>query len=334
MGPKKYNNKNKPLGSGTISNARRLKRQQQFGEPWSSSSSWWHSNEADWQQQPSSSSTWGDSSQQGYQGQHQGADVVDDSRDTSSPVVRPAQWLAAPVTPPWKKEESEPEVDAPEEPPHPWKLIAAREKVEMKAELSSSSNSDDWGKDWKGSKHPKEASGESIVMDEPHLKDAMDDDDADMEAQSGSHLYPAVAIDWHNVLEVKGRIDEASLEKLIQHGVECTICSYCFKNTAAKVIRQANQMRCSLDLKRIEITEERTGPGGKCDLYEKWCIDVLFDDAEDICREGLQKGLHVYPICTPYIHHEWYRELGGEPYATFADAVNDFLKTYGPGGKN
>ena len=323
-----------------------------FGQPWSSSDWWNQSNDAadDWQQSHQGSSSWWGSKSYQWRDQSQWQvreeDEADDSQAASSHGLRPAEWLAAPVTPPWKKPQSEDEQMQPaDEPPHPWKLLGATEKeekvekVETKSEqLSSSSNSEDWGRAWKStghhSKHTKELSGESIVMDQPHLKDDTEVADVEMVARSGIHVYPAVGIDWHNVLEVRGNVDEASLEKLIQHGVECTICSYCFKNTAAKVIRRANEMRCSLDLKRIEITEERTGEGGKCDLYEKWCIDVLFDDAVDICKEGLEKGLHVYPICTYYNRHDWFRELGYEPYATFADAVHDFLQTYGPGGKN
>ena len=164
---RKMNNKHKPLGSGAISHARRLKRQALFGQPWSSSSSWWQSNEADWQEQPSSSSTWWDSSQQSYQGQDQnrwqsGDDVVDDSRATSSHEARPAHFQAAPVTPPWKKKQSDSEDDAmkvgpadqPDKPPRPWKLLGAPVKTEVKSELSSSSNSDDWGW-WKSEKHRK-----------------------------------------------------------------------------------------------------------------------------------------------------------------------------------
>ena len=133
----------------------------------------------------------------------------------------------------------------------------------------------------------------------------------------------------HNVVEVRGKVDEASLEKLLNHGVEVTLLSYCFKNTAEKFIRRANEMECSLQLKRIETTECRTGPGGKADLYENWAIDVMFDDGEDICKEGYAKGMHVFPICAKYVHHQWFKDLGHEPYATFEEAVDEFLRTYG-----
>ena len=111
-------------------------------------------------------------------------------------------------------------------------------------------------------------------------------------------LFPAVGVDWHNVVECRGVIDEASLQKLVDHGVEVSLLSWCFKTRAAEYKRIAGGLSVAQHLKRIAVTEQRTGPGGKVDLYSGWCIDVLFDDAEDICKEGFNQGLHVFPIKT------------------------------------
>jgi hypothetical protein len=342
--PTKFNNKNKPLGSGTISHARRLKRQQKYGQPWSSSD-WWQSSS--WNENPSSSSTGWQQAEDSYQWQDQSQysqvswvkEEPDDTRmDVEPSDSRPSRGTHAPVTPPWKKADSEDEDDIRRPPPS--SVPAPDKLLHVRAELSSSSNSEDWGKQWRV-KHQKDLSDDSILLQGP-LHDAElekaergddddDEDDAAMPSIPGMHLYPKVGIDWHNTLEVNGVVDEASLERLIRKGVQCSILSYCFKKRARTFIEQANSLRSSIDLERIEVTEARTGPGGKCDLYEQWCVDVLFDDAQDICQEGLEKGLHVYPICTQFNHHQWYKDLGHQPYASFAEAVDDFFRTYGPG---
>ena len=54
----------------------------------------------------------------------------------------------------------------------------------------------------------------------------------------------------------------------------------------------------------------------------------MFDDAQDICKEAFEAGMHVYPITTKWEPHNWYRKLGFVPYRSFAHAVTAFLETY------
>ena len=334
---KTSNNKGKPLGSGTISNARRERRQQMFAnnqalaaeQPWSWSSDWWHGDAAPGG--TSQSSTWRPAAHEDHadpdQWHHSDwkysswsfdkeaeKDVHEDSQQSRKQT--PAEWLNAPVTPPWRKVETS-NVD--------------QLGTSVKTELSSSSNSDDWGKSWKGdsmAKRVKVSSDESIIIGQ-QLFDLSSFAGAEAKAEEIKQLlYPKVGIDWHNCLEVQGYVDEQSLEKLLDVGVECNLLSYCFKNTAVKFIERANQMRCALELKRIETTEKRTGPGGKVDLYDSWCVDVCFDDAEDICKEAYNKGMQVFPICTKYVHHQWFIDEGHKPYPSFAHAVDHFLELY------
>jgi hypothetical protein len=335
MGKKVTNNKGKALGSGTISNARRAKRQAQFGEPWSTSSSnWWSSANASWweeqQEEDDADSKWQTPSD-AQQGWH-AADAPGDNAAASSSKQ-------APVTPPWKKEYG----DAPwnveqkdeemlakaeldeEEPPTPWKLLDT-----VMTEPSSTSSSDDWGKLWKGAKKVKPPSDESIVMENPIFEPSSSS--AAVEAQAEAikkALYPKVMVDWHNCLEVRGQVDEASLKKLLDAGVDVSILSWCYKNRAREVQTLAQGLADAHRLTRIETTEERTKEGGKVKLCEAWAIDVMFDDAQDICQEAYKAGMHVYPITTKWEPHVWYRKLGFQPYRSFAEAVDDFLKTYG-----
>jgi len=202
-------------------------------------------------------------------------------------------------------------------------------------EPSSTSSSDDWGKLWKGARKVKPLSDESIVMENPIFEPSSSSaalNSPEVEAQAElikKALYPKVMVDWHNCLEVRGQVDEASLKKLLDAGVDVSILSFCYKNRATEVQTLARGLADAHRLTRIETTEERTKEGGKVKLCEAWAIDVMFDDAQDICQEAYKAGMHVYPITTKWEPHVWYRKLGFQPYRSFAEAVDDFLKTYG-----
>ena len=324
------NNKGKALGSGTISNARRAKRAAQFGEPWSSSSSsWWQAT--DWAQdaadadEPASPRHWPASSSQWQQAPANAP--AEAARQT--PLAR-----KAPVTPPWKKADSDEEevlakAEPPDEdPPTPWKLLDT-----VMSEPKSSSSSDDWGKIWKGAHKVRPATEEeSLVFEEPLFEpSAPSRVDPAVEAQAAAMrrvLYPKVMVDWHNCLEVRGQVDEVSLKKLLDAGVDVTILSWCYKNRSREVMGLAHALADAHRLTRIETTEFRTKENGKKDLCQSWAIDVMFDDAQDILQEAFKAGMHVYPICTKWENHTWYRKLGFDPYPSFAHAVTAFLETY------
>jgi hypothetical protein len=343
------NNKGKPLGSGTISNARRAKRAEKFGVPWSSSSSDWSWFEATAGQERSSSS-------RAWWWSENPSDQDADSRwqDATYSSAQPSGWLPdaapadeassrgrmAPVTPPWKKPDSDDDMLAKavikeedvvqEDPPVPWKLLEAT----VRTEPSSTSSSDDWGIMWKGAKKVKPLSDESIKLEGPICNPAsssLDMADPEAEAQAALMkiaLYPKVMLDWHNVLEVGGHCDETSLKKLLDAGVDVSILSFCYKNRARDVIALAEGLADADRVTRICTTEHRTRQGGKVDLCQDWAIDVIFDDGQDICKEAHEAGLHVYPICTKWEKHIWFKKLGFEPYPSLAVAVDEFLKTY------
>ena len=337
------NNKGKALGSGTISQSRRAKRAAIFGEPWSSSS-WWQggsSASSDWWQarEEDADNPW----QQGRDQQHAGGWPADDEPAAQMPV--PLTRKEAPRTPPWhakedtdeemlvKAEPAEPAdpAEPEEDPPTPWKLLEAT----VMSEPQSSSSSDDWGKLWRGAKKVKTPSGdEDIVVDEAIFEpsapsSALLEPEAEHQAELIKRaLYPKVMVDWHNCLEVRGHVDEVSLKKLLDAGVDVSILSWCYRNRAREVKTLAKGLEDAHRLSRIETTEIRTKRGGKVDLCEGWSIDVMFDDAEDICQEAYKAGMHVYPICTWKEHHDWFSEKGFQPYRSFAEAVDEFLKTY------
>ena len=262
---------------------------------------------------------------------------------TPEPCERPA------VIPPWRAEKKARPATKPEikyEEVSPWNLLTAprdEASASLKTEMSSSSNSDDWGKQWKApavgvggsssSTHQRLSSNESFLMAGPLLSEAVATESDDPMAESlakdiKGKLLPAVGVDWHNVIECRGVIDEASLQKLVDQGVEVSLLSWCFRKRAAEYKQLAGGLSVAQHLKRIAVTEKRTGPGGKVDLYTDWSIDVLFDDAEDICKEGFKAGMHVFPIKTWSQPHQWFVDAGFEPYDSLADAVSEFLKTY------
>ena len=224
---KKYtNNKGKALGSGTISHARRAKRAEIFGEPWSApSSNWW---QADTEHDRSSSSAgwwWEGQPQEEVDAdykwqahdaaQQQAGGWLPDDGSGDQAVHRPtSSSRKAPVTPPWKKEESDDEMLVKAEPdnePHtPWHNLDSVMK-----EPSSTSSSDDWGKLWHGAKKVRPPS-EEILMDNPIFEPASSSTplkDPEVEVQADRMrmaLFPKVMVDWHNCLEVRGQVDEVS----------------------------------------------------------------------------------------------------------------------------
>lgn len=351
MGPKTppkkktLNNKGKPLGSGTVSQARKERRKLEHGEPWSgSSSSWWQADDSrnpagsswewswqssqdddvhiswqrdDWQANPAYASWW----------QHDAIGQVQSSKIELDAAK--SKGKAAPITPPWKKADSD---DEAQDIPYPWRLldpdpVGASSSSVVKGEPSSSSSSDNWGS-WKAQKvktRPVSAD-ETVLLDHP-VADFGEKAEAEA-ADIKMLVMPKVMIDWHNTLEVGGEIDTASLKKLLDAGCEVTILSYCYANRAAEVRAHAEALEDYPRLRLVETTEHRTGLAGKVDLCNSWSIDVMFDDAQDICKEAYHDGMHVFPICTQWEKHVWFRKLGHEPYSSFALAVEEFLQTY------
>ena len=62
--------------------------------------------------------------------------------------------------------------------------------------------------------------------------------------------------------------------------------------------------------------------GGKASLCQDWGVTHIFDDQADVLQENLEKGITIWPVCTPYERHTWH---DGAVYQTFADAADAFL---------
>ena len=56
-------------------------------------------------------------------------------------------------------------------------------------------------------------------------------------------------------------------------------------------------------------------------------VSVLFDDKADICEEGVEWGMHVYPIFNKWEDYTDLEKLDVKVYQTFAEAVEAFLET-------
>ena len=83
------------------------------------------------------------------------------------------------------------------------------------------------------------------------------------------------------------------------------------------------------DLHSCFCTRRRTGYKGKGWLCEDMGISVIFDDAADICKDALERGIAVYPISTKEEDHSWWKAKGHNPHHTFAAAVEAFLTDEG-----
>lgn len=285
---KKWNRRGKPLGSGTISNARRERRAAMFGQEAEEASP---SDEA-WQ--PAESST------------------------------APRPWILA--TAPWKKGADDDDDDAlpkaaeeetaagaaPLQPPIPSKLVDA--KLD-----SSHSSSDDWGA-WKGTKHRKDASDESIQF-------------AGNVVKAEGSVFPRLGIDWIGTVCIAGEIppeNVAALLKLFEHGVEVCALLWCVEEVGQSYLNNAEQMLPFMEnFATFAWTHTRTGDDGKVFHWTEWACDAIIEKGEDICKEALSQGLHVFPAQVGEQQHQWFTEMGHTPMANFAQAVDSFLELYG-----
>eukprot|EP00435_Cladocopium_sp_Y103_P052423 s3841_g16.t1 len=128
---------------------------------------------------------------------------------------------------------------------------------------------------------------------------------------------------------VPERGNHAAVEQLLlaQHPV--TICSWCFQNREQQVMEILRGQTWFGELEDVFCIQQRTGYGGKATLCLDKGIQVLMDDAPDICKEAFEKGLDVYPIQTRLEKHQWWESIGRTAYPTLADAVKAFLDKEG-----
>jgi len=320
---RKLNSKQKPLGSGTTSLARKERRAQKFGnvnaqqaEPDWQEPAW---QDPDWQEPAwESRAAWESSAAWESKAWHEPA--AWESRDDEHEPATSSRLAAALASAPWKvkseEEDVQAEADAPSSPPIPSKLVAVR------AELSSSnSSSDDWGT-WKSEKHRRISSEETIQFAGGVL--APPDD-------ALPRVGPKVGIDWLGVVQVYGEIPPeniAALQKLFDHGVEVCVLSWCVESVGQSYLLAAQGLPFFDKFSTFAWTDTRTGPDGKVEHWSNWGCDVIIEKGEDILKEGLSQGMHVFPIVVGDQTHEWWTELGHTPSTSLVHAVDDILKAY------
>jgi hypothetical protein len=148
------------------------------------------------------------------------------------------------------------------------------------------------------------------------------------------HSIWRAGVDWHNVIEVRGKVSsetELALEKLISRDVAVSILSYCFKNTRKTVLSEASKLSCADRLAHLDTTECRTGRNGKVDIYKRWGVNVIFDDAADVCQEAVREGFYVFPIKSRHESHAWFVKRA---YSTLSEAVDEFIRVFVPEKRN
>ena len=139
-------------------------------------------------------------------------------------------------------------------------------------------------------------------------------------------------IDFHNTLETGDKItaeNHAAVEQLLLTQHQVTICSWCFQKREQEVRQTLQGQTWFGELSEVLCIQQRTGHGGKAKICLDKGIQVLMDDAADICKEAFEKGLDVYPIQTRVEKHQWWESIGRTAYPTLAAAVKTFLETEG-----
>ena len=207
-------------------------------------------------------------------------------------------------------------VAAPTTPPLPTKLVAAR------AELSSSNSSDDWGW-WKSEKHRRVTSDESIQFSGGVVAPL------DVLPRVG----PKVGIDWLGVIQSYGELPAESLaaiQKLFDHGVEVCVLSWCVEQVGQQYLATARELPFFDKFSTFAWCDKRTGEDGKVEHWADWGCNVVIDKGEDICKEAIAQGMHVFPVQVGQQQHEWFTEMGHNPSPDLVHAVDQLLEIYFP----
>ena len=152
--------------------------------------------------------------------------------------------------------------------------------------------------------------------------------------QSGPKPLVRIGIDWHNTLEVRGQVSVATLDalnRLLDAGFHLSILSYIGKDSPERRATFYNQALALPMVGRFErVTDciSKVGKDGKVTLYKQWGISIMFDDNKEVCQEGMDNGLMVFPITTHWETHQWFYDLGFRPARTFAIAVGEFFRQW------
>ena len=120
-----------------------------------------------------------------------------------------------------------------------------------------------------------------------------------------------VAVDWHNVLQVKRKGEEVvpdahvrSIWDLQQKGFDIILLSFAGWARGKEVVAKAKQL--PVKWTDVIICSDPTGEWGKAAWCEYLGATYLVDDNRAICQEALEKGLTVLPVMTNYEDHRWF----------------------------
>ena len=188
-------------------------------------------------------------------------------------------------------------------------------------------NAPEMGKNPEETSSPDKAPGMGSNSEEASSSDKKKEDGTTSTSEKRK-----VMVDFHNTLEVGNVIpaaNHAAVDKLLQAQHPVTICSWCFQKREREVMATLKGQTWFGELEDAFCIQQRTGHGGKVTICLASGIQVLMDDAPDICKEAFEKGLGVYPIQTRFEKHQWWEAIGRTAYPTLADAVKAFLEKEG-----
>ena len=139
--------------------------------------------------------------------------------------------------------------------------------------------------------------------------------------KEGPHMR--VCIHYHQCLEVNNSIPGANVravQALVQKGYQVFLRSFAFAKREKEV--RNNLAKVDIPWTALKFTRARCGPEGKAAWLEKNNIGHLFDDNREILEEAESKGIEVWPIVTKWQEHWWtHRRFG-----TLWKAIEFFLQ--------
>jgi hypothetical protein len=137
-----------------------------------------------------------------------------------------------------------------------------------------------------------------------------------------------IGMDWHNCLEKGGWVPEehvAMLHEMWNKGFRISLCSFMGKSWTTSWYNQVLALPYVSQFRGIHDTQAKSGSRGKCYLYKTLGIKIAVDDSKEVMQECFERGLDVYPVCTKWENHEWYRQEGFRPYHSFIDACQGIM---------
>jgi hypothetical protein len=162
--------------------------------------------------------------------------------------------------------------------------------------------------------------------EEEGAKKEVKEETGDSYYSSSSTEPETIAVDWHNVLEIRDQISWPAVESMTsleKGGYDVCIISYAGPKRGREVLTKISRLGPVSKNWGRHITSERCGPNGKAQLCLDKGIKIIIDDNAQILKECLAKGLEVMPIKTTFEQHGWY---DGPKFNSCKDAVDFILK--------